>query len=117
MLLVDAPPGRLEDAQAGEVVAVALHRPLPVRRGHDDGHAGDVDDARTGDVDAVLRVVVEAGGRLTAGDGDVTDPPATLRPSRRLMAVPAPVTLTPGPMSSEPLETAMPWPPVFWTVT
>ena len=47
----------------------------------------------------------------------LTAPPATLSPSRRLAAVPAPDTVTPGPIASVPFDTAMPCPPVLWTVT
>src|SRR5688572_15250100 len=46
-----------------------------------------------------------------------TVPPATLRPSRRFSAVPAPDTVTPWPMASVPFDTEMPWPPVFCTTT
>ena len=46
-----------------------------------------------------------------------TVPPVIDRPSRVLPPTPAPVTTTPPPMFRMPLETAMPWPPVFWMVT
>ena len=42
-----------------------------------------------------------------------TVPPATLRPSWCLLALPALVTVTPWPMFSVPLATAMPFPPLF----
>ena len=52
-----------------------------------------------------------------AGTTMLTVPPATLRPSWCLLALPALVTVTPWPMFSVPLVTAMPLPPLFCTVT
>ncbi len=80
-------PGRLEDAHARRR-RCRSRPPSPDRWPGRHRNAGDVQDRRARHVDAVLRVVGEAWCACPVATTMFTVPPATLRPSRRLLARP-----------------------------